>query len=67
MQGVVFLDYGTVKTLIENTSTKTGLKVVARIVEKKYQIGIKTCKDEVDWKRIKVNLEVPKLSYTIAA
>lgn len=67
MQGVVFVDYQTVKTLIENTSTKTGLKVVARIVDKKYQIGIKTCKDEVNWKRIKMNTEIPKLSYTIAA
>ena len=67
MKGVVFFDYNIVKELIEKTTTTTGLKVVVRVVDKKYHIGIKTSKDEVDYKRIKFNEIIPELSYLIAA
>lgn len=36
MSGVVFSDYQTVKKLIEQTSTKTGLTVVVRLNLKEY-------------------------------
>ena len=66
MEGAVFTDYLIIKTLIEKTTTKTGLKVIARIVDKEYQIGSKTPKSDVDFSRITFNLTVPKLSYKIA-
>jgi hypothetical protein len=67
MAGIVFSDYGIVKELIEKTTTATGLEVIARIVDKKYQIGIKTNKNEVDYERIRPNAIIPELSYLIAA
>jgi hypothetical protein len=42
MSGQMFNDYEVVKVLIEKTSTKQGLKVVARIHLQDYQIGIKS-------------------------
>jgi hypothetical protein len=67
MKGIVFSDYNIVKELIEKTTTTKGLKVVVRIVDKNYQIGIKTSKEQVDYKRIKFNEIIPELSYLIAA
>jgi hypothetical protein len=67
MSGVVFSDYNTVKELIEKTTTTTGLKVVVRIVDKKYQIGMKTSKNEIDYQRIRPNEIIPELSYLIVA
>jgi len=67
IQGVVFSDYNLVKDLISKTTTKTGLKVIVRLNLKKYPIGIKTSKDEVDYSRIQFNKSIPDLSYRIAA
>lgn len=64
-EGVVFSDYETVKKLIEQTSTKTGLTVVVRLNLKEYEIGIKIDKKEVDEKRIKFHPVIPNLSYRI--
>ena len=47
MKGVVFSDYNIVKELIEKTTTTKELKVVVRVVDKNYQIGIKTSKEGV--------------------
>ena len=67
MKGVVFFDYNIVKELVEKTTTTTGLKVTARLVDKQYDIGIKIDKEKIDFKKIKFNTVIPKLSYSIAA
>ena len=41
LKGVILRSYEYVKKLIENTTTKTGLKVKAHIVQKVYQTGRK--------------------------
>jgi len=48
MKGVVLSDYNLVKELLDKTKTDTGLKVVVRLTTKKYPIGIKTIKSEID-------------------
>lgn len=65
MQGVVFNNYEIVKILIEKTSTQTGLIVVARIVDKKYKIGIKVSKNDIKIEKISYNEIIPKLNYKI--
>jgi hypothetical protein len=52
MQGVVFTSHDLVKALIETTSTKTGLQVVAHIIDKVYEIGQKVADDFKDTMRI---------------
>lgn len=65
MKGVVLDSYQTVKTLIDKTTTKTGLKVISRIVEKNYCIAEKIDPKKVDYNRIKFNTTLTKLSYKI--
>ena len=65
MEEVVFSDYQTVKKLIEQTSTKTGLTVVVRLNLKEYQTGIKIDKTDVDEKRIAFHPVMPNLNYRI--
>ena len=65
MSGVIFSDYQTVKKLIEQTSTKTGLTVVVRLNLKQYQKGIKTDKTHIDEKRISCHPTIPDLNYRI--
>jgi len=65
MEGVVFSDYQTVKKLIEQTSTKTGLTVVVRLNLKEYQTGIKIDKKDVDEKRIIFHPVIPNLNYRV--
>lgn len=67
MKGSPLTDYLIVKQLIEKTTTKNGLKVIVRIVDKKYKIGIKTDKKMIDFKRITFNNKIPALSYRIYA
>ncbi len=45
LSGVVLRSHESVKELIEKTTTRTGLKVNARIVEKVYEIGRKYAAD----------------------
>ncbi len=45
MQGVILKSYDTVKNLIDHTSTATGLKVRANIIEQKYETGRKYASD----------------------
>ncbi len=66
MEGQVCDTYNTVKIFIEKTITKTGLKVYVRILDKQFDIGIKTTKEQVDFDRIKNNTALPKLSYFIS-
>ena len=67
MSGQMFKDYEFVKTLIEKTSNKKGLKVVVRIHLKVYLTALKTDKIEVDENRIQRHPTIPELSYRIAA
>jgi len=67
MEGIILTDYELVKELFNNTTTQNGLKVYARLNLKKYQIGLKTTKQELDFNRIDFNNQIPKLSYRIAA
>lgn len=65
MEGVVLSDYQTVKKLIEQTSTKTGLTVVVRLNLKEYQTGTKINKADLDEKRIAHHPVIPDLNYRI--
>lgn len=65
MAGAVFSDYNIIKTLIEQTSTKTGLTVVARLNLKKYETGIKIDKALIDENRIIRHPKIPELCYKI--
>lgn len=63
MQGVVFTSHELVKDLIETTSTKTGLQVVAHIVAKGYEIGKKVTDDFKDTMRILFDENLGKWNY----
>lgn len=65
MEGVVLTDYATVKNLIEQTSTKTGLTVVVRLNLKDYQKGIKINKEKISKERIAYHPGIPELNYRI--
>lgn len=65
MEGAVLKDYQTVKQLIEQTSTKTGLTVVVRLNLKHYQKGIKTDKNQIDKSRIAYHPAIPDFNYRI--
>lgn len=65
MEGVVFSDYQTVKKLMEQTSTKTGLTVVVRLNLKQYPKGEKINKTAIDEKRIRYQPAIPELNYRI--
>ena len=64
-RGAIFLSYKQVKEIYQRTTTKTGLKVFARISEVQYQKGIKTSKEQVDYKRILRHPELPQFNYTV--
>lgn len=65
MEGVVLADYPTVKHLMEQTATKTGLSVVVRLHLKDYPVGEKTNKTAIDEKRIRYHPAIPELNYRI--
>lgn len=67
MSGEMFSDYEFVKTLIEKTSTDTGLNVIVRLNLKEYKTGIKTMESQVDYKKIQRHPVIPELNYRIAA
>ena len=67
MEGVVLSNYQTVQKLIEQTSTKTGLRVIARINLKNYETGIKVKKEELNEQRIFYHPVIPELNYRICA
>ena len=65
MQGVVFSDYPTVKRLIEQTATRTGLTVIVRLNLKHYQTGEKADKDMLNKNRLATHPKIPELNYRI--
>jgi len=52
MQGVIFTTHELVKELIENATTKTGLRVVAHIISTVYETGKKVAENFKDTMRI---------------
>jgi hypothetical protein len=65
MGGVVFIDYETVKTAVEQTSTNTGLSVIVRLNLQNYTTGSKINKEDIDKRRIKYHPKIPDLNYRI--
>lgn len=65
MEGVVLTNYKTVKNIIEQTSTKTGLTVVVRLNLKDYRTRVKIDKSEIDQNRISFHPGIPDLNYRI--
>ncbi len=63
-QGVVFKDVDTVKKLIENTKTKTGLKVIVEVIDTIYKTGRKVSKDFKENMQIKFDEYLPQWNYT---
>lgn len=67
MSGQMFQNYEFVKTLIDKTTTATGLKVISRIHIQDYPTGLKTDLTQLDQKRILKHHTIPELSYRICA
>ena len=67
LEGFVFTDYQTLERLIEQTSTKTGLRVVVRLNLKDYQKGIKIQIADLSGNKISHHPEIPELNYRIYA
>jgi hypothetical protein len=67
MEGVVLTSYELVVELARKTTTNTGLKVIARMNDHYYPIGIKTTAQEIDAQRIQTHPVVPHLSYRVCA
>jgi hypothetical protein len=65
MQGVVFSDYLTIERCMAQTTTQTGLTVIARLNLKAYPTGIKMDKSQIDSSRIAYHPQLPELNYTI--
>jgi hypothetical protein len=65
MQGTIFNDYNTIKDLIENTKTKTGLKVKVSINSKVYEKSVKINNSEIDCLKIVPDSFLPKWNYAI--
>jgi hypothetical protein len=64
LSGVVLKSYDFVKSLIEQTTTKTGLSVKAQIVDKVYQIGRKYADDFKENMKIVFDDFLGKWNYT---
>jgi hypothetical protein len=67
MSGQMFKDYEFVKTIMEKTTTTTGLKVIVRINLTEYKIGLKTTKNEIDKSNIQLHKDIPELNYRLVA
>jgi hypothetical protein len=63
MQGVILTSHDLVKTLLERTSTRTGLQVVAHIVDKVYETGRKVADDFKQTMRIVFDEHLPQWNY----
>ncbi len=63
-QGVIFESIEMVKELIEKTTTRTGLKVVATILDKAYTTGRKVAKEFKEAMSIEFDEHLPQWNYT---
>ena len=64
-QGVVFKSVEIVKSLIEKTKTKTGLKVTVDIIDKMYKTGRKAAKNFKENMRIIFDNYLPQWNYRV--
>lgn len=64
-QGVVFKNVDIVKTLIEKTKTKTGLKVTVEIIHTIYETGRKVSKGFKENMRIRFDEYLPQWNYIV--
>lgn len=65
LQGVILKSYETVKDLVERTTTSTGLKVQANIVDKIYETGRKYATDFKETMRIIFDDHLGKWNYRV--
>jgi len=68
LEGSLLTSYQQVKMLLKRTKTKNvnqPLGVEVRIVNKQYQIGLKTKKEDVEWSKIYTHPELPQFNYFI--
>jgi hypothetical protein len=65
MEGTPLNTVNDAKNKIEAAKTKTGLTVVADIIQKTYEKGKKVAKDYMDYLNIKFDDSLPKLNYTL--
>jgi hypothetical protein len=65
-QGQPLKSYETILNYIKTTTTKTGLKVKATLVNQKYSKGIRITKKEFSELAIKCHSTLPKWNYTIS-
>lgn len=63
-QGVIFTSIDLVKTLMEKTSTSTGLKVIVQIIDKVYQTARKVADDFKETMKIVFDEFLPQWNYT---
>lgn len=63
-EGVIFEDYEMVRALTEHTTTKTGLRVKARIHDKDYQTGRKAKAEKLETLSITYQERLGKWNYT---
>ena len=66
-RGKPLLTYKTIINLITSTTTKTGLKVIARLNKKKYKKGIKVSNEEMQQLNIQKNKFHGEWNYKIKA
>ncbi|MEG4396820.1 ISAzo13-like element transposase-related protein [Microcoleus sp. BROC3] len=62
-QGVIFTNIELVKYLVEKTHTKTGLSVVANVLNKVYKIGLKVAGNFKNTMQITFDEYLPKWNY----
>jgi len=65
MSGVILLSVALMKELIKKTTTKTGLKVFARISKKIYKTGKKIASEFYEYANIKVDKILGDWNYTV--
>ena len=65
-KGKPLIDYQVVINFIKNTRTKSGLKVYARLDQKKYEKGLKFSDDQINKIQIKKHHTNPQWNYTIS-
>jgi hypothetical protein len=63
MQGVLLKSYDITKQLIEKTTTKTGLKVRAHVIKKKYEKGKKVAEGFKESMKIKFDKILGQWNY----
>jgi hypothetical protein len=65
-QGVVFQSVGIVKSLMEKTTTRTGLQVTVDILDKAYEVGRKCAKGFKKTMKIVFDDFLPRWNYRAA-